>query len=108
MKGQEKKVDELASIIVDSILEERYLQREPLIVKVTAFIRGFVKMQSAPKEHLKHTKPENTKRHLDALYLKEIECNFWLQIVKDHMTEEALYHLYQQRDAVRIEAKMNM
>lgn len=94
MKGQEMKAESIAELIVDSILEERTLNKQALLPKVSALIRIFVKGQSAPQVKLSHLSQASVIKHVHATEINGISSRHWHSIVKDLVTPERLAEHY--------------
>jgi hypothetical protein len=84
--------DELSKLIIDAIEQEQFFNKEVLIPKVKAIIRGF-KINLATINYNKIQTPAETGRTLRAMEKNEIERAFWQRAVKKYLPDkiEILY-----------------
>jgi len=90
-------IDELTEMLVDSILEESYMNKQQLLPKVKTFIVAFVQLKNQPKI----ADPINPNK-MDALKLtilkREAERSFWLNLVRT-LAPDKIQEYYRQSDA---------
>lgn len=94
MKGSEKPVEEIAAELVDRILEERQFNKPALVPVVAAFIRVFVKYQSAPKFKLSDLSEESIIKHKIAADKYNKQATYWRTQIRKYCTDEEMQAHY--------------
>jgi hypothetical protein len=72
--------DDLSKLIIDAIQEEQFFNKETLIPKVKAILKGF-RANVASANYNKIEKPSESARRLRTLEIRQMEINFWKSVV---------------------------
>jgi len=86
-KKKELSFNELSDIIVDAVLEERYLNKDDLKTKISAIISGF-QLNYKVTNYNKHFDEIKTENALMKLERVEIEYAFFKKIIKGILGNE--------------------
>lgn len=86
-------IDELAEIVVTAIQEEPFFNKEVLIPKVRALIKGF-RTQLKAAEYNKIKTPSQTAKLIRSNELQNIEKHFWKEELKKLVGDEEIKKYY--------------
>jgi len=90
-------IDELAEIVVTAIQEEPFFNKEVLIPKVRALIKGFrTDLRSANYNKIKT--PTETAKLIRSNELQYLEKNFWKEEMKKLVGDDGIKKYYQMLD----------
>jgi len=76
-------VEELAEMIVDSVLSEQFLNKQILVPKVQALIKTMVDLKNVPKNYNSYTSISKEAKRLRTIEQRGKEVKFWMNIVKE-------------------------
>ena len=91
-------IEELAEIIVESILSEQFLNRKTLVPKVAALIRTTVDLKNTPKNYNAYETKTSQAQRLRTIEQRGLEIRFWHDLVK-RIDACNMENHYKQKDA---------
>ena len=94
-------IEELAEMLVDSILKEPFLNKETLVPVVKAQIKTMVDLKNIPKDYNKQVSPSKDAKRLRTIEQKDCEIQFWHNIVKG-LAPEKMPEFYKQQLAMLV------
>ena len=87
----------LSEILADAVLEERFLNKDNLVIKFNALIKSFrLELHS-----YNYTKQLNEKKEVNLIRTNELnqhEKNFFRRELAKHISEEEMKKVYKNRD----------
>lgn len=95
-------VDELSEMIVDSILQEQFLNKKTLVPKVKALIKTAVDLKNTPKNYNQIASPSKDAKRLRSLEQKDCEIKFWVNIIRGLVPDEQMQKYYLQQEAMLV------
>jgi len=88
-------IEELSAMIVDTVLEEKILNRQTLLPRVQALVKTMVDLKNVPKNYNAYESKTTAARRLRTIEQKDCELKFWLALVKK-MDPDNMEHYYKQ------------
>ena len=74
-------IEELAEMLIDSILKEQFLSKDNLRPKVEAFIKAFVNLKNVPKNYNAYENKTKRAARIRAIEKTQVEAKFWKDMV---------------------------
>lgn len=97
MKNESINTKKLSEILADSVLEERFLNKENLVIKFNALIKSFrLELHSLNYEKILNENKQNNL--IRANEINQHEKNFFRRELAKHISEEEMKEVYKRRD----------
>lgn len=74
--------EELAELIVDTVLHENMLNKKELLPKVHALVKTMVDLKNVPRNYNAYVSPNKNAARLRTIEQKTLEIKFWRDLVK--------------------------